>query len=516
MDKKTILAVVLSILVLLVFQHFYYPTTYSPVVDDNGNVAGNGPTEVENNELNSNFLQSNTETLKSDYRPPDKTTFETFPIDNKFLSILFNKTNGDIHSVQIIKYKDKISNDTIFETTNNDYFKVSSQANGETKYNVKESEKGYVIKFDTFHNDIVYSKIYTIEKNSYLIKLDYKISNIGDKSYILPLKFSVGPELGKGFDSGKYIFNGPLIYDGKKIHKKKASKVKEDIVVQNPLWAGYTSKYFLFAVAGSFPESSITKVGESAQVNVKDELILNPGDIKKVTVNIYVGPKEYSYLKTLGLKLEKSIDFGIFSFLSIPFLMVMNYFYSIFNNFGFAIILLTVIIKIVTFPLTNTSMASMRRMQTLQPEMKKIRDKFKGQSQKINTAIMDLYKKNKVNPVGGCLPMVLQIPIFIALYKALLVSIELKGEPFIGWITDLSIKDPYYITPVLMGISMFIQQKMTPATGDPNQQKIFMFMPIIFTFLFINFPAGLVIYWLVNNVLTIVQQYFINRRTSAR
>ena len=510
MDKKTVLAVVLSILVLLVFQHFYYPTTYSPIVEDNETIPTDKDANVKNNTLNSNFLQPELKGVKKNI------SFDTFRIDNKFLSILFNKENGNIHSVKIIKYKEKIDSDIIFETENNDYFTILSQGSSETKYNIKESENSYIIEFDIFHNDMVFSKIYTVKENSYLIKIDYKISNIGDKSYIIPLEFTIGPGLGKGFDTGKYIFNGPLIYDNKKIHKKKPAKVKEDIVVQNPLWIGYTSKYFLFAIVGTFPKGSITKNGESAQVKMSDELILNPGDIKKSTASIYAGPKEYSYLKSLGFKLEKSIDFGIFSFLSIPFLMVMNYFYSIFNNFGFAIILLTMIIKIVTFPLTNTSMASMRKMQNLQPEMKKIREKFKGESQKINTAIMDLYKKNKVNPIGGCLPMILQIPIFIALYKALLVSIELKGEPFIGWITDLSMKDPYYITPILMGISMFIQQRMTPSTGDPNQQKIFMLMPVIFTFLFINFPAGLVIYWLVNNVLTIIQQYFINKRTSAR
>jgi YidC/Oxa1 family membrane protein insertase len=156
----------------------------------------------------------------------------------------------------------------------------------------------------------------------------------------------------------------------------------------------------------------------------------------------------------------------------------------------------------------------MKAMQQLQPEITKLKEKFKNDREKMNKAVMEMYKEKKVNPVGGCLPMLVQIPVFFALYRALLGTIDLRHASFGLWLTDLSAKDPYYITPVVMGITMFIQQKMSPSTMDPTQAKIFMFMPIIFTFLFLNFPSGLVIYWLVNNVLTIAQQYFINKKSS--
>jgi YidC/Oxa1 family membrane protein insertase len=195
-------------------------------------------------------------------------------------------------------------------------------------------------------------------------------------------------------------------------------------------------------------------------------------------------------------------------------LKFMIYIYDFTKNYGVAIIILTIVVKLLTYPLTIKSMASMKKMQAIQPKLMELRAKFKNEPQKLNAAMMELYRKHGVNPMSGCLPMIIQIPIFFALYKALLVSVELKGSPFIFWITDLSAKDPYYITPIIMGITMFIQQKMTPSTMDPMQQKLFLFMPIIFTFLFLNFPSGLVIYWLTNNILSIAQQYYINKKIS--
>ena len=206
------------------------------------------------------------------------------------------------------------------------------------------------------------------------------------------------------------------------------------------------------------------------------------------------------------------MDYGWFYFIAIPMLYILNFLNGIFHNYGIAIIILTIIVKVLTLPLTLKSMVSMKEMTKIQPKVLELREKFKNDPAKLNQATMDLYREHKVNPLSGCFPLLLQIPIFFALYKALLLSLELKGAPFFGWIVDLSAKDPYYITPIVMGITMFIQQKMTPTTADPMQQKIFLAMPVIFTFLFINFQSGLVLYWLTNNVLSIIQQYIINKR----
>jgi YidC/Oxa1 family membrane protein insertase len=200
---------------------------------------------------------------------------------------------------------------------------------------------------------------------------------------------------------------------------------------------------------------------------------------------------------------------------------VLNFFYSYVGNYGVAIIFLTIIIKILFWPLSHKSYKSMESMKKLQPMMAKIREKHKDDRQKMNQEMMQLYKTYKVNPAGGCLPMLLQIPVFFALYQALMGAVELRHAPFIStlpftdivWLADLSAKDPFYITPIVMGATMFLQQKMTPAPGDPMQAKIMMFLPIIFTFLFLSFPAGLVVYWLVNNVLSIFQQWTIARKS---
>ena len=216
-------------------------------------------------------------------------------------------------------------------------------------------------------------------------------------------------------------------------------------------------------------------------------------------------------LTAQGVHLEDSIDLGWFSFMAKPFLMAMNFLHAYIPNYGLVIILLTVIIKILFHPLTKKSLNSMKEMQKVQPQIVALRERYKDDKEKMNRELMELYKRYKINPVGGCLPMILQIPVFIALYNVLSASIELRHAPFALWIYDLSAKDPYYVTPILMGATMLIQQKMTPSTVDPTQAKVMLIMPVVFTFMFLNFPSGLVIYWLINNVLSIAQQYYIQK-----
>lgn len=225
----------------------------------------------------------------------------------------------------------------------------------------------------------------------------------------------------------------------------------------------------------------------------------------------YVGPKEWKLFKKLDKNLEDVVEFGWFTFLSRPFFKVMYAIYDFVGNWGWAIVLFTLLVKIILFPLSYKGLMSMQKLKDLAPKMKELKEKYGKDPAKMNQMTMQLYKKHGANPMGGCLPMLLQIPIFFALYRVLLNADELQGAPWIGWITDLSHHDPYYVLPILMGITMFIQQKVTPNTmTDPTQKKIFQFLPVIMTFFFLTFPAGLVLYWLVNNILTIAQQYYIN------
>jgi YidC/Oxa1 family membrane protein insertase len=226
-----------------------------------------------------------------------------------------------------------------------------------------------------------------------------------------------------------------------------------------------------------------------------------------------LGPKDEDLLKALGVGAEKLVDFGWFTIVAKPLLWFIRLTNVVTGNYGIDIILISILIKIIFIPLTQISMKSMKEMQKVQPEMSRLKEQYKNDKAKLQQETMLLYKRRKINPMSGCLPMLIQIPVFIALYNALQYSIEMRHAPFFFWIKDLAAKDPIYITPLIMGATMFMQQKMTPTAGDPAQAKMFLLMPVMFTFFFLNFPSGLVLYWLVNNVLSIAHQYYMNKKT---
>ncbi len=231
----------------------------------------------------------------------------------------------------------------------------------------------------------------------------------------------------------------------------------------------------------------------------------------KLELKGYVGPKEWKLFESLDRRLTDAIEFGWFTFLAKPFFKIMLAIFDVVKNWGWAIVIFTILVKAVLFPLSYKGMMSMQKLKDLAPKMKEIKEKYGKDPAKMNMKMMELYKKHGANPMGGCLPMLLQIPVFFALYRVLLNADELQGAPWILWITDLSRQDPYFVLPILMGATMYLQQVITPNTmTDPMQQKIFKFFPVIMTFFFLTFPAGLVLYWLTNNILSIAQQYYIN------
>ena len=227
----------------------------------------------------------------------------------------------------------------------------------------------------------------------------------------------------------------------------------------------------------------------------------------------YVGPKNYKTLKTIEPVLTNAIEYGWFTFASKPLFTLLTWLHGIFGNWGWAIIALTLMIRITLYPLTYKGMVSMQKIKAISPKIKEIQAKYKGDPQRMNAAVMDMYKKHGANPLGGCLPMVLQIPVFFAIYRVLVNAVELQGAEWILWVNDLSRMDPYYVLPVLMGASMFFQQKMTPNNfTDPIQEKVFKYLPVVFTFFFVTFPSGLVLYWFVNNLFSIAQQFIVNQQ----
>ena len=237
------------------------------------------------------------------------------------------------------------------------------------------------------------------------------------------------------------------------------------------------------------------------------------GQTVKIPYRIYMGPIKVKELKELGVGAEKLIDFGFFNVVAKPLLWFLNLCHSATKNYGIDIIILSILIKIIFLPLTQISFKSMKEMQKVQPEMARLKEVHKKDKARLQQEMMLLYKRRKINPMSGCLPMLIQIPVFIALYNVLQSTFEMRHAPFFLWITDLAAKDPIYLAPLVMGASMVIQQKMTPTAADPAQAKMFMLMPIMFTFLFLSFPSGLVLYWLVNNVLSIAHQYYMTKQS---
>ncbi|MES0370951.1 MAG: membrane protein insertase YidC [Mariprofundaceae bacterium] len=285
-------------------------------------------------------------------------------------------------------------------------------------------------------------------------------------------------------------------------------------MASNGGWTGIMNRYFITAMYADQKRDYryyFKGDGRSYQAGMLDDGVMD-GKTAVFKSNIYIGPKHIATLEKEGVKLERSVDFGWFAFISKPLYDGLTWFYNYVPNYGWCIILLLIVIKTVFFYPTQKSYQSMAAMRKLQPEQKKLQERYGDDRQQLGQEMMALYKKNKVNPLGGCLPILIQIPVFFALYKVLLMSIEMRQAPFIGWLTDLSVQDPYFILPLLMGASMFVQQRLNPQPPDPMQAKIMSFLPALFTVMFLFFPAGLVLYWVVNNVLSIVQQRLVMAR----
>jgi len=373
--------------------------------------------------------------------------------------------------------------------------------------------------------DATIRKTFVFRNDSYLFGVDVKASGATSFSEI---GVSWDKQVEKEQHGVQRLFEQVAVLQGKKVLTEKFDKLADGKVLEKNIeWAGYDGHYFLAALVPT--DGAQMRLWLKERDQVVEAMVLAPRTDGRLGahLDVYVGPKKIETLEAAGHSLSRSVDLGYFTFVALPMLHALTLSHEFTGNYGIDIILLTVVIKVLFLPLTQRSFKSMKAMQKLQPQMAKIRERFKETPEQMNKEIMELYRRHKVNPLGGCLPMVLQIPVFIGLYNALLHAIELRHAPFMLWINDLSAPDrlgalviPFVSPPgipvltLLMGVSMFLQQWMTPSTGDPTQQRVMMIMPLMFTFMFVNFPAGLSLYWLVNNILTIGQQFAINRAES--
>ncbi len=373
------------------------------------------------------------------------------------------------------------------------------------------------IRFSWSSEDIQIIKELTFFGNEYKVDGNLKIVNLSHQNIKGKANVLWNHSVPKKNPEKEEAFSNFVFSIDRNLSKKSLSAIKEDNYSGMADWIGLENKYFLSAIVFKEPWPSgmgLSKISEdsvSAQIE-GPSFTLSPQREAISQYSLYLGPKDLAILKRVGIGLERVIDFGWVNIIAKPLLITLKYFYRFSGNFGLAIILLTIIIKIIFHPLSHRSYKSMADTQKIQPLMLKLKEKYKNDKERLNKELMELYRSRKLNPLGGCLPLLLQIPVFFALYRVLSDSIELRHAPFVFWIRDLSAKDPYYITPLLMGASMIIQQRLTPATGDPTQRRMMLLMPIVFTVMFLHFPSGLVIYWLVNNILSITEQlYFINR-----
>ncbi len=365
-------------------------------------------------------------------------------------------------------------------------------------------------------------RAYTFHRGSYVIDVSNTIVNKTDAA-IKPTLYMELVRDGREISGAKFshTFTGPAVYSSdEKFQKITFSDIDKDkakyIKQSSDGWIGMVQHYFATAwipKEGAERDNYIGKLDNGLyRVGVKQPLASIPaGGTETVDARLFAGPQEEHMLEQIAPGLELTKDYGYFTILAKPLFWLLSKLHGLLGNWDWAIIAVTVIIKLIFFPLSAASYKSMARMKEITPRMQALRERYKSDPQKMNAALMELYKTEKVNPFGGCIPIVIQIPVFIALYWVLLSSVEMRGAPWLGWIHDLSTQDPYYILPVLMAVSMFIQTKLNPTPPDPMQAKMMMFMPLIFSVMFLFLPSGLVLYYVVNNSLSIAQQWSINR-----
>ncbi len=367
------------------------------------------------------------------------------------------------------------------------------------------------------------TKIYRFRRGSYVVELEYRVRNGSSAEWKALPYYQLQRTPLQNQSRLLYTYTGGVLYSPQEKYEKISFDDMQDENLNREVkdgWAAMIQHYFLAAwvpaVGGTDRYYTRALPGERYVIGLMSpSMKVAPGAEQVSGARLFVGPKLQHALEEVAPGLKLTVDYGKLTFLAQPIYWLLEKIHGLVGNWGWSIIFLTMLIKAVFFKLSETSYKSMANMRKLAPRMKSLKERYGGDKQKLNQAMMEMYKKEKVNPLGGCLPVLVQIPVFIALYWVLLESVEMRQAPFMLWIQNLSAPDPYYILPLVMGVTMFIQQKLNPAPMDPMQAKVMMILPVVFTVFFAFFPSGLVLYWVVNNSLSIAQQYVITKRVEA-
>lgn len=545
---RAFLAILISFVILLGYQYFIIgPTQQQPVETPAEQTAQppaqpTAPAAVPAPQPQPAIQAAQPTVAQQPLRPAQEIT-----VDTELFSATLSENGGVITSFLLKDFKEKIADDApgvnLVQTNAQQGFPLSFSWGNAIPQNLRYTLDSTDVTFDSADNSATVTmraghetgleivRTFVFQRDDYLINHTTTVVNKSQQTLqggagLYQRTMPFGP-LSK---ASNWLFRGPTLFSensGVQKFKLKEFEDGKQSVQGDFQWAAYQGNYFMTGIILEPQPLTVT-------MNAVDELVtidlltgldtLAPGAEKSYSYKIFYGPKKLTLLNEIGYNLAKIINFGWFDVIAKPMLYLLNWFYSIFSNYGVAIILVTIILKALFWPITQKGLKSMKNMQKLQPKVVKLKEKYKNDPTKLNQETMNLYKTYKVNPLGGCLPMLLQIPVFFALYKVLLQSIELRHAPFMLWINDLSAPDRLYlgfdlpylgglpVLTLLMGASMFLQQKMTPTTADPTQAKIMMFLPLIFTVMFVNFASGLVLYWFINNLLSILQQYLINRQ----
>ncbi len=544
MDKRTLLALALSFVVFLVWSLLFGPK----------------PKETPTEKQATPAREESQPPAKERKRPPGPKR-ELMPeaergspditVETGLYVAVFSGSGPQIKSFQLKEYRSKLEKDSplkeLVQVNNKDGYGLSLGFLGENIPNIewgsyKVNRQDIAVKAGDQPESLIYEwespqgiRIRTeflFYADKYEIGLSVKVANKSDYVIDDTLLFNIAhvpQKMRRSYGS----FEGMALLLGNKLEEVKEGKIQGKQFLGQISWIAYEEPYFMTAIISENDKKATAKGAVLPDGEIRISYIPSPFNLGKNESTIrnftlYLGPRDLYVLKTLNKNLEKAVNFGWFDIIAKPLLVALRFFNKYLSNYGLSIILLTILIKILFWPLTRKSYQSMKEMRKLQPMMAKLREKYKNNKQEMNKQLMGLYKTYKINPMGGCLPMLVQMPVFFAFYRILPNSIELRHAPFVLWVNDLSAPErlfsfpftiplmaPPYGIPILtllMGASMFLQQKMTPMTGDPAQAKMMMLLPVVFTFLFINFPSGLVLYWLVNNILSIAQQYRINRQ----
>ncbi len=524
MEKRALIAVAIAFAILLGYQYFFVKpeplkVQPQPKVEEKGAPTIAQPSPV-------SPPPSTPVSQKKGVSAEEK----EIKVETELYSAVFSTKGATLRKFELKKYKDKSGGDVLLlkgpgaeaplAIGSTDSFNLSDavfRVSGGDLMLGKDKKTGS-LTFEYADSGFSVKRFYTFSNDSYRIDIKDEVTGLPDYWITLGSDFGIF----EGKDTTSHV--GPVILkdtDRIEFDSRKFNEVKS--FNQGLKWIAQEDKYFFASLVPATPveEAKVWKINNSVVVAFKAK----PGANSFI---LYAGPKEYDELKVLHVGLEHIVDFGFFSIIAVPLFWILKLFYKVTGNYGWAIVLLTIIVRIPFIPLVNKSQKSMKKMQEIQPRMAEIREKFKKDPQRMQREMMELYKTHKVNPVGGCLPILLQIPVFFALYKILLIAIELRSAPFMLWIKDLSAPDTLFghipstipliggfaigPLPILMGITMVILQKMTPSSLDPAQNKMMMFMPVVFTFMFLNFASGLVVYWLMNNIFSIAQQVYVNQK----